>query len=138
MIRIIVPGIPVGKGRPRVMRRRGHKKGFTFTPEETAIWENKVALCAYEHKPKKLFDCPLFMKVTFWFAKPKSRKKYEWPDRGKDLDNLVKGICDALQGIIYVNDSRIVGLAAIKKYGTPMTKIEIGEVGKVNIVIEHL
>ena len=35
-----VPGIPVGKGRPRFM-----KNGHTYTPQKTREYENKVVQC---------------------------------------------------------------------------------------------
>ena len=34
-----------------------------------------------------------------------------------DIDNLQKGIFDAMEGILYKNDTQIVSVNAIKKYG---------------------
>ena len=39
-IQFTVPGVPVGKGRPRFTRG-----GHAYTPEKTAAFEEKVRLC---------------------------------------------------------------------------------------------
>ena len=39
-IEFTVPGIPVGKGRPRFM-----KNGHTYTPQKTRDYEDKVVQC---------------------------------------------------------------------------------------------
>ena len=49
--------------------------------------------------------------MTFMFARPKSHKRLkdkapEFPPC--DLDNLVKGVLDALPGIAYHNDRQVV------------------------------
>jgi len=120
MIEIIVPGIPVAKARARII-----KKGFAYTPRETVIFENKVALCSYGHRPREPFDCALIVDITFYFPKPKSRKKYKYPDRKPDIENCAKSCLDGMQGIIYTNDSRIVDLNLKKRYGEPKTIIKI-------------
>ena len=43
---ITVPGEPRGKGRPRFTKR-----GFTYTPKDTADYEQKVRFCAQESLP---------------------------------------------------------------------------------------
>lgn len=39
-VEFTVPGIPVGKGRPRFM-----KNGHTYTPQKTRDYEGKVVQC---------------------------------------------------------------------------------------------
>ena len=39
-VEFTVPGIPVGKGRPRFM-----KNGHTYTPQKTRDYEDKVVQC---------------------------------------------------------------------------------------------
>lgn len=69
---------------------------------------------------------PLVMEVEFYFIPPKSwskakqeraiaRKKY--PTTRPDLDNLWKGVADALNGIVYKDDSQIVAVTCRKMYG---------------------
>ena len=120
MIEIIVPGIPVSKLRARITRR-----GFAYTPRKTAVFENRVALCACRRRPNTPFDCALSVDITFYFPKPKSRKKYPYPSVKPDIENCTKSVIDALEGMIYTNDSRIVDLNIRKRYGDPKTIIKI-------------
>lgn len=87
------------------------------------------------------FDCPIHVDIKYIFPIPTSMSKKD--DRaireGKKIfkptkpdlsDNLNKGLIDALSGIIFVNDSRIVSMTAEKYYGiTPRTIIEFRPLG---------
>lgn len=54
------------------------------------------------------------------------------PKSKPDLDKLVRGICDALQGVIYTQDSRVVQVITAKTYNDhgrlPGCRIEVTEV----------
>jgi len=127
MISFFVPGEPVAKGRPRLSVRG--RFAHAYTPEKTRNFEAYVRYCAQEHAPDVPLDCPLNCRVQFIFSRPKSLPKKVFHHTKKpDLDNLVK-ILDALNGIIWVDDSRIVSLEVNKIYGAkPGFAIEIEEV----------
>ena len=125
MIKFTVYGNPVPKGRPRFGRAKHSGKPVTYTPVETEIWESYVRAQALNVRPEKLLDGPLALAATFYLMSPKSRPKGQaFPDRKPDLDNLVKAVKDALEGVIYTNDSRIVREVAEKRYGDP-PRVEI-------------
>lgn len=111
-----IPGEPVAKGRPRFNK----KSGATYTPKQTASFENRVALFARE-AGVPLLDGPVFANITFWFEWPKSmwRKRNprgeEWMDTGKDVDNMAKGVLDALNGIAYHDDKQVCALTVSKR-----------------------
>jgi len=83
------------------------------------------------------FDCPLMVTVLFQFPPPKSfsKKKLKQIEDGEviyketkpDLtDNLMKGLFDALEGILFINDSRICKVSSVKFYSfTPKTILQI-------------
>jgi len=83
------------------------------------------------------YDEPLMVDVSFQFPPPKSfsKKKLKQIEDGEiifkdtkpDLtDNLMKGLFDALEGILFINDSRICKVASEKFYSfTPKTILEI-------------
>lgn len=69
---------------------------------------------------------PLYVSVEFVWQTPKSWTRAqvkEAQDRcvyriaRPDIDNLCKGVFDALNGIIWNDDSQIVGIHAWKRYG---------------------
>ena len=114
-----VPGVPQGKGRPRVTRNG------TFTPKKTRDYEKKVRDC-YIAQGGQMFpdDTPLFASITAIFPIPSSlSKKLRALFNGKryckkpDADNVAKAILDALNGVAYRDDSAVSSLLVYKSYG---------------------
>lgn len=137
MIEFTVPGKPVGKGRPRFRRVGAFVK--TYTPEETVSWEGLVAMAAMKVRGDLVpTDSPVSLAVEVEVIPPKSwsNKKRQsaviglhWPAKKPDLDNIVKAIGDALNGVIWVDDVQVVRLEASKRYGSAdQTRVRISEV----------
>ena len=112
VIHIILPISPVSKGRPRFTRQ-----GHAYTPQKTRNTEEIVK--RWLVKELKPSFCPLLtpLRVVIWFYlyKPPTTKK-ELPTGRPDLDNYIKLILDAGNGIIWHDDSQIVWLEAKKGY----------------------
>ena len=137
MIKLSIPGQPQGKGRAKVSTYRGYARAYT--PEKTAAYENLVKL-AFEGSGQDKLTGALKMTVKAVYAIPKSfsRKKREAALKGElrpqtkpDIDNVVKVICDALNGLAYDDDRSITQLHAVQLYGdNPRVDIAIQEVGQ--------
>lgn len=127
-IEFVVYGIPRPKERARVVRTKGGRT-VSFTPQQTADWEASFAGQALAHRPAVPLDGPISITATFYLPRPASRPKRETlPDRKPDWDNLAKCV-DALEGIMWTNDSRIVDADIHKRYGMPpRVEIRIEEV----------
>jgi Holliday junction resolvase RusA-like endonuclease len=119
-----VPGIIVGKQRPR-FARRGNKI-TTYTPAKTENAETKIALFA-KQSGVELTESAVSLDIRLFFQVPKSwpNKKREHALEGKiphttrpDIDNCIKTIKDALKGIAYGDDSQVIEIHAIKQYST--------------------
>lgn len=136
-MKFTVPGEPVGKGRPRVV----HNGKFTqsYTPEKTATYENLVKLEFQRQCPTFFIpDAPVTMKIKCFcgLAKGDSKRKRAAklagairPTKKPDIDNCIKIIADALNGLAYVDDTQIVGVTAEKYYAEiPHVDVEIEEV----------
>jgi Holliday junction resolvase RusA-like endonuclease len=122
-----VAGPPVGKGRPRFTVAGGRARAFT--PTATARYE---ALVKAEYLRQvgnlKLADkAPVGVNVEAWFKTPTSAAKARRAamERGDirpvskpDLDNIMKAICDALNGVAYADDSQIVSARIAKRYSS--------------------
>lgn len=110
MITFEVPGIPVAKARPRVVRVRGVTR--TFTPQQTIDFENRVRLAAQAAGAKPI-DGPVELLVYAFWPLPKSQHRKKEPRRGSfkttkpDWDNIGKAVSDALNGIAYTDDSQV-------------------------------
>ena len=125
---------PVPKGRPRF-----HIQGrrvMTFTPSKTHIYEQTIAL-EYSQRRKKVFErnTPIDVSLVFGLPIPQTTPKKRRPDmesgatrhiKKPDVDNLVKAVLDALNGIAYEDDAQIVSIVASKKYASePFVEIYI-------------
>ncbi|MFY9134876.1 MAG: RusA family crossover junction endodeoxyribonuclease, partial [Bacillota bacterium] len=68
---IIIPGKPLGKQRPRVLRT-----GIAYTPKETVNYETFVKMLYLEqHAGKKPFTGPVYLMISAYYQIPKSASK---------------------------------------------------------------
>ena len=128
MIEFKVEGRPVPQPRPRVYRT-ATGKSKAVNSRQSINYKRIVkyaALSEMNRQQLTMTDRPLAMRLTFVFAPPKSytKKKLEAVNSGelrytkhKDLDNLAKSVMDALNNVVYKDDSQIVTLCANKEYG---------------------
>lgn len=117
-------GTPRGKGRPRFYNAGKFIK--TYTPKETASYENLVKLSyvqAAQLTGEKIIDKNVPIKVTIncLFELPQSWSKKRkatacWCSKKPDCDNIAKSILDALNGIAFYDDSQVVQLSVNKTY----------------------
>lgn len=106
--RFVVVGQPVPKGRPRVAN------GRAFTPERTKAWESEVALLA-QAQGVRPFDADADVAAYISIVAARG-----------DLDNHVKAILDALNGIAYHDDKQVTRLAAwIERDGAPGIEVTL-------------
>lgn len=136
MIRFTVPGEPVGKGRPRVVRNGGTTR--TYTPERTASYENLVKI-EFERAQAKGYGAgvALMMQIIAYYAPAASDSKRRKaaklngdirPTKKPDADNILKVIADALNGLAYDDDAQIVEARIVKRYAeAPRVEVEISE-----------
>ena len=122
MITFTIPGIPIPKARPRVM-----KGGWTYTPKRTKDMEEYIRIIAQKvlKRTKDSILGPnctekLFVSVVFYGARSNA-----------DLDNLFKTVTDACQGVLYKNDSQIDDAHIVREdanKGEEHTYVQIGRV----------
>lgn len=123
-MKIIIPGVPAGKGRPKFSTVNGH--AVAYTPKKTANYENLVKL-AYQEQAGSMFEPSdqLRAEIKAFFPIPKSttkRKRAEMQAGGilhtkkPDADNIAKAILDALNGVAYYDDAQVCELFVKKLY----------------------
>ena len=128
IISFTVPGKPVPKARPRVTMHG------TYTPQSTREFEQRVRL-AWKLSGAGTFPggLPLcvFVDAAFPIPASLSRRKREAMDgephiRRGDLDNVVKAVLDALNGLAYPDDAAVTLIRASKFWAPePHTRIQI-------------
>ena len=133
MKQLTIDGVPVAKGRPRLGRYG------TYTPKKTQEYEEYVKMCwLAKYGSIKPSEQSLEVDIVFYLPIPKSvnkKKRAEMLDgkikhtKKPDIDNLIKSVLDALNGLAYADDSQIIKVAAEKQYSEkPRTEIQISEV----------
>jgi Holliday junction resolvase RusA-like endonuclease len=105
---------PVPKGRARVT-----KVGHSFTPKKTATAETLVQQVVGSQWRNPPLDCALNVLIWVFVLRPKTKAsaiKFPVPTGRPDWDNYGKLVCDALNGILWADDSRIVTGSVRKRY----------------------
>jgi Holliday junction resolvase RusA-like endonuclease len=121
-VTIRLDGVPVSWA-----RARRNKQGNHFTAPKVEAFEASFKIAAMQAmKSRAPYDCALSLTATFYMAIPPSWSKRKQEDAGSgvclpvgkpDLDNLLKGVKDAMNTVVYVDDSRVVDVVACKRYG---------------------
>ncbi|MGJ3766086.1 RusA family crossover junction endodeoxyribonuclease [Limosilactobacillus fermentum] len=133
---------PVEQARPRGTRMR---KGIRlYDPKKVAVFKRQLGMLARQQmldRGLEPFDGPL--EVCMEFYRPVqasiSRKERDRrisgvhrPTVKPDLSNYIKALEDGLNGIIWIDDNRIVQIVAEKKYSDhPRIVIEVNKVDEV-------
>ena len=128
-------------GTPKPLKRHRHsRKGFVYDPS----FQDKKAfsLQANIMKPNKPLEGALKVTLKFYFKRPKSHYRSgafskllkqnisdNYHPKKPDLDNLVKLVCDSMEGSWFKNDSQIASIRAEKYYcelsEEPRTEVQI-------------
>lgn len=132
-----LPGPPRGKGRPRFRIIGKGKSQFvsTYTDAETRKYEDRLKVAAASQMGMgEPFDCPLSVKVEAFMPIPGSwslKKQASaadgaiMPTTKPDADNIVK-MLDALNKVVWRDDSAIVSLVVVKRYSVlPLLRIGV-------------
>jgi Holliday junction resolvase RusA-like endonuclease len=131
MIKFQVLGPPVAQGRPRASSQRG--KIIMRDPKKSKEYKQYVKLAAAQYAPEQLLDEPLHLIVKVFRPIPKSFSKKKTqeaitgvlrPITKPDTDNYLKGVKDALNGVIWRDDSIIVD-TSVSKYYSDKPRIEV-------------
>lgn len=137
MTTFTIPGQPVPKGRPKFARRGAHV--VAYTPQKTASYENLVKLAASTAMQGiEPTARPVALSVTLNLQIPAS-----WSNKRRaaavagticatkkpDADNVLKGIKDGCNGIVWADDAQVVRIMIEKRYSeTPSAVVHVVEV----------
>ncbi len=135
-IRIVIPGVPVGKARARsnilmrngkpVMGAGGRPIMTHHTPEKTENYEALVKYAGHQamngNPPTDqavAIDLQLFVVPPASWSQKKRRDALEdriRPTTKPDADNVLKAIADGLNGIVWADDKQMTDVIIRKRY----------------------
>ena len=142
MIAVYVPGEPAGQGRPRAWARMvgGKPRAGVYSPKNSDAWRGAARTIMQQQvgAGRNPLAGPLFVRVRFAFALPKSKHRKRHPIETEtahtskpDVDNLLKALFDAGTGVLWLDDDQITKLVAEKVYAAqghgPYVTIEVEE-----------
>ena len=124
-------GQPVGKGRPRFTRQ-----GRAYTPAKTKEYEHRLAAAASDAMQDLNLEpatskCRVHILAQFEIPKSWSKKRREAATRGEvspgrpDIDNIVKAVLDACNGVTFEDDAQVDRIIATKRYGDPLMLVSV-------------
>jgi len=122
-LQFVIPGPPVGKGRPRFSTAGG--KPRSYTPAVTREYEALIAARAAEAMAgRDPLKTPLRVMIEATMSIPLSWSKTKrqaaldgdvYPSR-PDVDNIAKTVLDGMNGVVYEDDAQVTHLKVNKKY----------------------
>ena len=109
-------GFPIAQGRPRAFKLPSGQVRV-YDPETSRDWKRTIMAQALTARPLRLLAGPLVATLDFYLPRPKSApKRVTLPIKKPDASNLLKGVEDAMRGVVYADDSLIVDLHVRKRF----------------------
>ena len=126
VIEFSVLGLPMCQKR----HKQWHKGKHTGQVDPSAEAKREFLLKVQHHAPNRPWDDPVFLEVRFYFPRPQSHYRIvngrkllkNFPPcwygvkRRHDIDNLLKFVMDALNGVFFIDDGQIVAARITKAY----------------------
>ena len=121
-----LPLEPMGKQRPRVVRRGNFTK--TFTPPKTLQWERDAARVLQAHWRRPPQEGPVHVVIRAYrkrtkYMEAKCRQEITTCSKKPDVDNIAKICLDSMvKARVLVDDNQVVQLVVSKEwaaYGQP-------------------
>ena len=131
---LVIYGEPIPQGRPRFT-----KTGHTYDPQRSRNYKQLVRFWVTQHLKKipgwKPYEKALCVDLTFFVGIPSSwsKKRRIMASGGiikpivknGDIDNMVKSVLDANNGLLWADDCIITDLSARKRYTGELARVVI-------------
>jgi len=134
ILQLDIPMHAQGKGRPR-----SGQSGVHYTPKDTRNKEAYMMMtAAKEMGDKPIVSGPIILSIGILISLKKNLTKAEkiryekgmmYPTQKPDIDNILKSIMDALNGIVWLDDKQVVRVIIFKDYTElrPLIQVKIEE-----------
>lgn len=103
---------PHAKARPRAGRN-----GAIYTPATSREFETTFRAEIEKQDFTPINEGPIKCEILFFYRRPKTSPDHAFYRAKKpDIDNLVKAVMDAINGVLFTDDAQISMLSAAKLY----------------------
>jgi len=139
-----IPGEPIPKKRPRFCSTGMRVRTYDIQKDQTQNIRKHIMLQMGKERIISRLQGPIMVFMYFFLPIPsswslkRSNEVEGTPHRGKpDLDNLIKMYSDAMNGLIYADDSQIAIITSTKIYSKiPKTIIHISALQENNLMLK--
>ncbi len=134
-VSFVVPMAAVGQPRQRHALIGGHVRNYTPANAPVNAFKAAVVLMARQVYSGAPHDGSVSIRVEMTFARPQRLLTKKAPvgqvpyTRKPDVDNLLKGLQDALNGVLWTDDAKIFS-ADIRKY-----YVALGQPAETQIIV---
>jgi Holliday junction resolvase RusA-like endonuclease len=130
MLEFAIPIKPQGKARhrTRVVMIGRKPVAMQYSDPKGVKYEKAIRDAVIKQYKGEPLEGPLSVQIYARFERPKSVNR-EWHTVKPDADNVGKAVCDALNGVLWIDDRQIVTLAVFKQYASR---------GEIRIGVEQL
>lgn len=111
MIQLQLPVDPVPASRPRVTR-----KGFSYYAEPYRSFKKELREMVQDRYGGPRISVPCGVTIAIFKSLPKTTKLR---NPKPDVDNYAKAVLDAMNGIVFDDDSLVVKLIVTKQWAAP-------------------
>jgi Holliday junction resolvase RusA-like endonuclease len=104
------------RARVRVVQKKGSKPfAIVYDPERSKKFKKDLIALILTRLPKEILCQPLILSCKIFITRPKSVTR-EYPEVKPGLSNYVKGVEDAMNKLVYTDDSKIIGYTECWKF----------------------
>jgi len=126
-----------GTARPKGSARAFVPKGWTrpiITSDNQGLkaWEDTIRATLQDVMNTtpagirgEIFDAPVALMLIFHLPRPKAAKHLRYSTKKPDLDKLVRGAIDAMNGILFHDDAQVVAISARKLYADGGARLDV-------------
>lgn len=122
--RFRVDGTPATEGN---LRRSPSGGLYHANGPALSVWRQAIGWAARSCHRGAAWPSAVALELTFVLHRPQ-RPKASVPIVRPDWDKLARAVCDALTGVVYVDDSQVVEASVVKRYavGPELPGVEVG------------
>src|SRR5262245_24078214 len=118
-----VAGIAQPKGSTRMLPlkgKRGARRIIVSANPKAAAWQRAIAWSARQWTNGGLLFGPIRIEAIFYLPQPASLPRRHMtgslPTTKPDLDKLLRCLCDALTGVVYLDDAQVTHCHISKRF----------------------
>lgn len=132
-ITFTVHGVPKPKGSAKAFMPKGWTRPIiTSDNKGLRAWEDTIRGALQDVMRDTegdvltaIFNAPIALTLVFYLPRPKAAKHVRYSTKKPDLDKIVRGAVDPMNGMLFKDDAQVVAINARKLYADGGAKLDV-------------